>query len=251
MGTTCTVVGLKGDHVFLAHVGDSRCYLIRGGDIRRLSQDHSLVAQLVARGQLTPEQAKVDPRRNVVTRSVGVEAAVDVDAEAIGAPLQPGDTLLVCSDGLHGQVGDADLARIGSGESLERACRELIALANQNGGPDNITVAMARLEPVEDEERPVRRSALTDATPPRGVPAASRRESRAQVPPPAPARATRRPAGGANRSATLRWLIIAMVVLLVVLCGAIAIVVGMMQRDKAATSSREVSAQTGEAIAWR
>jgi protein phosphatase len=146
MGTTCTVAALKGERLVLAQVGDSRAYLVRGGAIEQLTDDHSLVAQLVARGQMTPEQARVDPRRNVVTRSVGVGPAVDVDTFSFAAPLQAGDTVLVCSDGLHGQVSDEELAAGASDTSLDRGCRELIRLANERGGPDNITVALARLE---------------------------------------------------------------------------------------------------------
>ena len=147
MGTTCTTLALDGDRVTVGHVGDSRAYLVRGGRIRQITQDHSLVAQLVASNQLTPEEARRDSRRNVVTRSVGVTPELEVDIVRLGEPLRPGDTLLVCSDGLHTQVDDEELARIASGESLDRACGELIALANERGGPDNITVALARFEP--------------------------------------------------------------------------------------------------------
>ena len=146
MGTTCTALALRGDEVLVAHVGDSRAYLVRGHVARQLTTDHSLVAQLVARNQLTAEEARHDPRRNVVTRSVGVGPDVEVDVVALGEPLRTGDTLVVCSDGLHGQVSDDEIASVAMGDSLEDACRELIELANERGGPDNITVAMARFE---------------------------------------------------------------------------------------------------------
>lgn len=146
MGTTCTAVAIQGDSLTYAHVGDSRAYLVRGGQLSQITSDHSLVAQLVARGQITHEDARHDPRRNVVTRSVGVGPAVEIDAERFREPLVPGDTILVCSDGLHGQLEDEEMVKLASDGSLDRACRTLIALANERGGPDNITVAMARLE---------------------------------------------------------------------------------------------------------
>jgi serine/threonine protein phosphatase PrpC len=146
MGTTCTAVAVIDRDVLLAHVGDSRAYLMRDGRPRQLTKDHSLVAQMVREGQLTPEQAKSDPRRNVVTRSVGVGAAVEIDAQRLDHALEPGDTLLICSDGLHGLLSDDDLASIASQADLAAGCRDLIALANDRGGPDNITVVLARLE---------------------------------------------------------------------------------------------------------
>lgn len=151
MGTTCTVIAVRGDEAWFAHVGDSRAYLVHGGKIRQLTTDHSLVAQLVQRRQLTPEEAKVDPRRNVVTRSVGVGPQVEVDGGRIEQPLEPGDTLVICSDGLHGQVNDNEIAAAASGESLDQACADLISLANQRGGPDNITVVMARIEDARND----------------------------------------------------------------------------------------------------
>jgi protein phosphatase len=145
MGTTCTAVVLRGADAYIAHVGDSRAYLVQDGTIRQLTRDHSLVAQLVRDGQLTPDQAKVDPRRNVVTRSVGVGPHVEIDADFEPGILRPGDTLLVCSDGLHGVVSDEELKDTASAPDLEQACRDAITLANRRGGPDNITVVVARL----------------------------------------------------------------------------------------------------------
>ena len=149
MGTTCTAVVLHGADIHIAHVGDSRAYLVREGHIRQLTSDHSLVAQLVAERHITAEQARVDPRRNVVTRSVGVGPSVDVDAFSLTDEFHPGDTLLISTDGLHGVVGDAELMRAASQPSLERACDELVALARARGGPDNITVILARHEGAE------------------------------------------------------------------------------------------------------
>ena len=147
MGTTCTAVVVRGNEAYFAHVGDSRAYRVRQGGIEQLTADHSLVAQLVEHRHLTPEQAKVDPRRNVVTRSVGVGSEVDVDAAAVDDPLQQGDTLVICSDGLHTLVEDREIAQLASGADVRVACDQLIALANERGGHDNITVVIGRLEP--------------------------------------------------------------------------------------------------------
>jgi protein phosphatase len=146
MGTTCTACVLRGTSLWFAHVGDSRAYLVRDGAIRQLTQDHSLVAQLVEHRHITPEQAKVDPRRNVVTRSVGVGPEVEVDAFPLDEPLRVGDTVVLCSDGLHGMVEDHEIAALAAAADLRRACDDLIALANERGGIDNITVVLGRLE---------------------------------------------------------------------------------------------------------
>lgn len=146
MGTTCTAVVVQGHDLVFAHVGDSRAYVVRNRRIRQITSDHSLVAQMVRDGQLTAEQARSDPRRNVVTRSVGVGSEVEIDADRMEAALEPGDTLLLCSDGLHGLVSDEELADIASEADLGEASRDAIALANERGGPDNITVVIARIE---------------------------------------------------------------------------------------------------------
>jgi protein phosphatase len=146
MGTTCTAAVVLGSALYLAHVGDSRAYLVGNGGIRQLTRDHSLVAYLVEEKSLTPEEARMDPRRNLVTRSLGLTSSVEVDALEFELQLRPGETLLLCSDGLHGTVEDAALERAIHGQDLEVACRDLIALANRAGGPDNITVVLARLE---------------------------------------------------------------------------------------------------------
>ncbi len=144
MGTTCTAFVVRDAECFFAHVGDSRAYRVRNGEIEQLTHDHSLVAQLVQDRHLTPEQARVDPRRNVVTRSVGVGAHVEVDAGQIDEPLRAGDTIVLCTDGLHGLVHDEEIARLAAQADLDRAVVELIALAKERGGFDNITVVLAR-----------------------------------------------------------------------------------------------------------
>ena len=146
MGTTCTAVVVREPDAYVAHVGDSRAYLLREGRLSQITRDHSLVAQLLQSRQITPEQARTDPRRNLITRSVGVAASVEVDAQRVDGPLRDGDTLILCTDGLHGLVVDDELAAVASGPDLERACNELIALAKQRGGSDNITLILARLQ---------------------------------------------------------------------------------------------------------
>lgn len=151
MGTTLTVAVLAGRRAHLAHVGDSRAYLINaqglGGEgltWSQLTMDHSLVARLVDIGQLTPEQARNHPQRNVVYRSLGSDPTVEVDT--LSQALAPGDQLLLCSDGLVSHVEDAELVAITLAErSADRACERLVALANERGGTDNISVVLARL----------------------------------------------------------------------------------------------------------
>src|SRR4051794_24222565 len=142
MGTTCTAAYVAEDEVVIAHVGDSRCYLLRGGELTRITRDHSLVGELVDRGKLTEEQAETHPQRSVITRALGPEPDVRVDTERIAA--RGGDVFLLCSDGLTSMVRERQLVGIldGAGSSLEQAGRDLIAAANQAGGRDNITVVL-------------------------------------------------------------------------------------------------------------
>jgi protein phosphatase len=148
MGTTCTVAYVAEEEVVLAHVGDSRAYLLRDGELTRLTRDHSLVGELVDRGKVTEEEALTHPQRSVITRAVGPEATVKVDAERIAA--RSGDVFLLCSDGLTDMVRDRDVLRVLTAvDSLEQAGRNLIAAANHAGGRDNITVILFRLEEIE------------------------------------------------------------------------------------------------------
>jgi PPM family protein phosphatase len=145
MGTTCTAVAIRGNRLWLGHVGDSRALLVRGDSFRRLTSDHSLVAELVERGHLTPEEALTDSRRNQLTRCVGALPEVQADVMELPEPLLPGDTVVLCSDGLHGLVTEGEIAMIAGDRAPGEACDELIALANERGGPDNITVLIARV----------------------------------------------------------------------------------------------------------
>jgi PPM family protein phosphatase len=147
MGTTVTAAAVVGDLVLqLAHVGDSRAYLLRGdGPPRQLTTDHTVVAELVRRGRLTPQQAASHPERSILTRAVGLDPNVQVEQPApLG--LQPGDQVLLCSDGLTETVADEQLAQVLAGQADgDDACRALIAAANAAGGPDNITVVLLRV----------------------------------------------------------------------------------------------------------
>jgi PPM family protein phosphatase len=149
MGTTLTAAYVGEGDVTIAHVGDSRAYLLRGGDLTRLTRDHSLVGELVARGKLTEEQAESHPQRSVITRALGPEPAVEVDVQVYQA--RPGDVILLCSDGLTSMVPESRVKPIlADAGSLEQAGRELIAAANEAGGRDNITVVLFRLADVDD-----------------------------------------------------------------------------------------------------
>ncbi len=148
MGTTTTAAYVDDDEVVIAHVGDSRAYLLRNGELIRLTKDHSLVGELVARGKLTEEQAEQHPQRSVITRALGPEASVQVDIDIF--PAKAGDLFLLCSDGLTSMVHEPKLRPLfEDGDSLETLGKRLIDAANSAGGRDNITVILFRLEEVE------------------------------------------------------------------------------------------------------
>jgi len=154
MGTTITAVYVGEEDVAIAHVGDSRAYCMRDGELLRLTDDHSLVDELIRQGKLTPEEAEEHPQRSVITRALGPEASVEVDVRSFRG--RPGDVYLLCSDGLTTMVGEAELLRLlALHERLADAGEALIAAANGAGGKDNITVVLLRLEEVFSEaERP-------------------------------------------------------------------------------------------------
>ncbi len=154
MGTTITTVYVGEENVVIAHVGDSRAYCMRDGELLRLTDDHSLVDELIRQGKLTPEEAEEHPQRSVITRALGPEASVEVDVRSFRG--RPGDVYLLCSDGLTTMVGEAELLRLlALHERLAEAGEALIAAANSAGGKDNITVVLLRLEEVFSEaERP-------------------------------------------------------------------------------------------------
>lgn len=154
MGTTITAVYVGEQDVAIAHVGDSRAYCLRDDELLRLTDDHSLVDELIRQGKLTPEEAEEHPQRSVITRALGPEASVEVDIRSFHG--RTGDVYLLCSDGLTTMVGEAELLRLlASRERLADAGEALIAAANGAGGKDNITVVLLRLEEVFSEaERP-------------------------------------------------------------------------------------------------
>jgi PPM family protein phosphatase len=152
MGTTITVALVSGDIVWIGHVGDSRAYRVRGGELDQLTEDHSLVAELVRSGKLSPEEAETHPQRSVVTRALGTDPNVDVDTFEIEA--RPGDLFLICSDGLTTMVDDETiLAEIDRNrDDLQAAAKALVRAANRSGGEDNITVVFFELEAGEQQQ---------------------------------------------------------------------------------------------------
>ena len=152
MGTTITVALVEDGSVRIGHVGDSRAYLIRDRSLDQLTDDHSLVAELVRSGRLSPEEAESHPQRSVITRAIGTDPDVDVDTFSVEA--RPGDLFLLCSDGLTDMVGDEEILQTveEKRDNLEAAAAELVGKANRNGGEDNITVVF--FEIVEEGAEP-------------------------------------------------------------------------------------------------
>ena len=150
MGTTLTAVYVDGADLAIAHVGDSRAYVLRGGELTRLTHDHSLVEELMRRGKLTPEQAAEHPQRSIITRALGIEPDVEVDTWTY--PGRAGDVVLLCSDGLTSMIEEDQVAEVLRSEpDLDRAGERLIEAANEAGGRDNITVVLFRLVETDDE----------------------------------------------------------------------------------------------------
>jgi protein phosphatase len=144
MGTTATAVGLLNDCCFLTQVGDSRAYLVRNGRAVQLTKDQSLMQRLIDAGELTEEEAARNERRNIILQALGPDPHIKVDLTY--QELRRGDVLVLCSDGLSGQVASDEIAAvIARAPTLAAAGDELIALANERGGPDNITVVLARV----------------------------------------------------------------------------------------------------------
>jgi serine/threonine protein phosphatase PrpC len=166
MGTTLTAVYVGEREISIAHVGDSRAYRLRDGELLRLTDDHSLVDELLRQGRLTPEEALDHPQRSVITRALGPEGAVEVDTRSYAA--RDGDVYLLCSDGLTTMVPEYRLAELLAGqETLHDAGEALIAAANEAGGRDNITVVLLRLEELDASAMPLTeeaRAASVDGT---------------------------------------------------------------------------------------
>jgi serine/threonine protein phosphatase PrpC len=194
MGTTLTAVYVGEDEVAIAHVGDSRAYCLRDGELLRLTDDHSLVDELMRQGRLTPEEAVEHPQRSVITRALGPEGTVEVDTRSFSA--RAGDVYLLCSDGLTTMLGEDEiLALLLANPLLHDAGEALIAAANEAGGRDNITVVLLRLEEVRvgapaPDEHPTLTGSPSQPAPP----------AQAAVPPVSP-RTPRRPPSGAGAPA--------------------------------------------------
>lgn len=144
MGTTVTAALLDGRTAFIAHVGDSRCYLLREQRIYQVSEDHSLVNEQLKAGAISPDEARHSRFKNIITRSVGFEQHVQVDL--MGVELEPKDVLLICCDGLSNLVEDAEILHVVDEAPLEDAPSKLIDLANERGGDDNITVVLIAVQ---------------------------------------------------------------------------------------------------------
>ena len=140
MGTTATAAVVTGTRVHIAHLGDSRAYLLRDGELSQLTRDHSWVVEIVEAGNLTLEQARVHPNRNVITQAMGINAEPAVQTKTLD--LRDGDLLLLCSDGLHGLVGDDEIKELLQSGKPEQAIEDLIQRAKDRGGNDNITVVI-------------------------------------------------------------------------------------------------------------
>ena len=151
MGTTVTSALLTGGKLTVGHVGDSRAYRIRNGELEQLTEDHSLVGDLMRSGRLTPEEADAHPQRSVITRALGTDPEVSIDTISVEA--EPGDLFLLCSDGLTTMVADEEILGIlAAAPTLDDAARELVRAANTGGGEDNVTVVLFGVEGDESEE---------------------------------------------------------------------------------------------------
>jgi serine/threonine protein phosphatase PrpC len=206
MGTTMTVALIEGMTVALGHVGDSRAYLVRGEQMEQLTDDHSLVNELLKSGRLSEEEAHVHPQRSVITRAVGTDPDVDVDGFSIEA--EEGDVFLLCSDGLTDMVEDEEILELvhEHRDDLEKAVKALVSAANRGGGEDNITAVAFRISadgPVSPEDTVAMPAITGDQDEPD-------EQTREQVHEPAPAATP--PAADARR---VRLVLIGLIVLLI------------------------------------
>src|SRR5919204_1704712 len=160
MGTTMTVALVENDSVAFGHVGDSRAYLIRDGEIEQLTEDHSLVNELLKSGKLSPAEAETHPQRSVITRALGTDPDVDVDTFTIG--VQTGDLFLLCSDGLTDMVSQSDILELveRNRDDIESALRALVKAANRGGGEDNITIVAFEIADVTTHDGQTQEQAL-------------------------------------------------------------------------------------------
>ena len=144
MGTTMVAALVVGDRAYILNIGDSRCYLVRPEGITKVTRDHSVVEDLVARGQITPEQARQHPQKNLITRALGAESRLRADL--FRQPMEHGDALLLCSDGLSNMVSDQELLyEVLHGGPAEDCCRRLLDIALSRGAPDNVTAVLLQM----------------------------------------------------------------------------------------------------------
>jgi protein phosphatase len=149
MGTTFSALALEGDTVHIAHVGDSRVYLLRRGTIMRVTNDHTLVEEMVLKGLITPREARVHPKRHIITRALGTTPEVEIDLIQLEA--RPGDIFFLCSDGLSNHVEEREILRVAHGnDGWQDKLRELVGMALESGGQDNITAMFAVHEEASD-----------------------------------------------------------------------------------------------------
>jgi protein phosphatase len=151
MGTTCTAVVVADSIIYYAHVGDSRAYQFKNGNIYRITADHTYVGELMHSGAITVEQASIHPGRNILTNALGAARSVQVDIAELPHSFDEKDRLLVCSDGLHEYLTDHEIARVLNVNSLRHAANELVEEAKRRGGRDNITVVLAEKTPASND----------------------------------------------------------------------------------------------------
>ncbi len=160
MGTTCTTVVIRQPYLYLAHVGDSRAYIIRENIIKQISTDHTLVEEMVNSGILSKNEAKTHPDSHILTRSLGIHEEVEVDILDPPIKLEEGDVIFLCSDGLTIYLNDEEIKKIVQKEDINKASEKLIDIANSRGGRDNITVEIIKVNKVlndmrQDETAPI------------------------------------------------------------------------------------------------
>lgn len=146
MGTTCTAIAMTGTRMFYAHVGDSRLYLLSGGELTCLTNDHSQLMDLVRAGIVSPEDAETHPAKNVLSRSMGMSQSFQPDVASQPVELKEGDSLLLCTDGLWSLVNNEQLREVLQNFSPQSACEELVRRGKEKGAPDNITLQVLRVE---------------------------------------------------------------------------------------------------------
>ena len=145
MGTTCTAISIVDHQLSFAHVGDSRLYLVRSETVTRLTRDHSYVSRLVESGIVRSEDAESHPQRHILTAALGSGREITPDGPELPIPLEEGDTLVLCTDGLWSLVGERDMVRIVHSNPPAQSCLELVRMALERGGPDNVTVLVLRV----------------------------------------------------------------------------------------------------------